>query len=55
MRDEAVKNLASAEDSIEVLDIAMGPEAVLQALEEGRQSVDRAQQEYERVLLEESA
>jgi hypothetical protein len=55
MRDEAVKNLRGVEDNIAALDLAMGPEATLQALEEGRQSVERAQQEYDRVLAEESA
>lgn len=54
-RDEALEHLRSAEDNLEILDATMGPEAALQALEEGRQSVERAQQEYERVLVEESA
>lgn len=54
MRDKAVENLQSAEDHLEVLDYTMGPEAALQALDEARASVDRAQQEYERLLAEES-
>lgn len=53
--DEATANLRSAEDNLSMLDFTMGPEAALQALEEGRQSVERAQKEYERVLAEESA
>jgi hypothetical protein len=55
MRDMAVQNLRSAEDNLGILDATMGPEAALQALEEGHISVDRAQQEYERILVEESA
>lgn len=55
MLDTALKNLTSAEDNLSILDITLGPEAALQALEEGRVSVERAQQEYDRVLAEESA
>lgn len=54
MLDEAIKNLRSAEDSLSVLDFTMGPEAALQALEEGKVSVERAQKEYDRVLAEET-
>lgn len=55
MRDNAVQNLQSAEDHLAVLDFTMGPEAALQAIDEAKASVDRAQQEYDRVLAEESA
>lgn len=53
--NEALKNLRSAEDNLSILDATMGPEAALQALEEGRESVERARNEYERILAEESA
>jgi hypothetical protein len=55
MLEKAVKDLTSAEDNLDILDATMGPEAALQALEEGHESVDRARQEYQRVLAEESA
>lgn len=55
MLDQAVEHLKSAEDNLSMLDYTMGPEAALQALDEGRESVSRAQQEYDRVVAEESA
>lgn len=52
-RDEAFNHLRSTEDNLAILDATMGPEAALQALEEGRESLERAQQEYGIVLAEE--
>jgi len=54
MLDLAVGHLKSAEDNLSMLNYTMGPEAALQALDEGRESVSRAQQEYDRVVAEES-
>jgi hypothetical protein len=53
-REEALKHLRSAEDNLDILDATMGPEAALQALEEGRNSLERAQEEYDNVLEEET-
>lgn len=55
MLDQAIGHLKSAEDNLSMLDYTMGPEAALQALDEGRESVSRAQQEYDRVVAEEAA
>lgn len=55
MLDEARQNLRSVEDNLSMLDTAMGPEAALQAVEEGQQSVARAQEAYDLALLGESA
>lgn len=53
-RDEAVAHLRSAEDNLAMLDETMGPEAALQALDEGRQSVEQAQKELEDALASEA-
>ena len=53
-RDEAVKHLKSAEDNLSMLDQTMGPEAALQALEEGRESVELAQKELEDAIAQEA-
>jgi hypothetical protein len=54
-RDEAVAHLRSAEDNLTMLDQTMGPEAALQALEEGRQSVEQAQQELDEAIAQEAS
>lgn len=53
-RDEAAAHLRSAEDNLSMLDQTMGPEAALQALEEGRQSLDQAQKELEDAIAQTS-
>lgn len=53
-RDEAAMHLRSAEDNLSMLDQTMGPEAALQALEEGRQSLDQAQKELEDAIAQTS-
>jgi len=51
-RDQALAHLKSVEDNLSMLDEIMGPEAALQALEEGRQSVEQAQAALEEALSE---
>lgn len=53
-RDEAAAHLRSAEDNLSMLDETMGPEAALQALEEGRQSLEQAQKELEDAIASEA-
>jgi hypothetical protein len=53
-RDEAATHLRSAEDNLSMLDQTMGPEAALQALEEGRASLDQAQKELEEAIAQTS-
>jgi len=55
MLDGALSDLRSVEDNLSMLDIMMGPESALQALEEGRESVERAREAYDLALAEESA
>lgn len=47
--DKAVKHYQSVEDNLSMLDETMGPEAALQALEEGSASIKRAREELERL------
>jgi len=49
-RDEAVAHLRSVEDNLTALEQSIGPEDALQALEEGRQSVERTQHELDVAL-----
>lgn len=45
--DKAVQHYQSVEDNLSMLDETMGPEAALQALEEGSDSIERARKELE--------
>lgn len=54
-RDEAAKHLRSAEDNLEMLDVTMGPEAALQALDEGRQSLQNAEGQLQEAIAEEAS
>lgn len=49
-RDEAATHLRSVEDNLTALEQSIGPEDALQALEEGRQSVERTQHELDAAL-----
>ena len=51
-RDEAARHLRSVEDNLSMLNETMGPEAALQALDEGRHSLDLAQHELEDAMAE---
>jgi len=45
--DKATEHYKSVEDNLSMLDATMGPEAALQALQEGSDSVDRARKDLE--------
>ena len=51
-RDEAAKHLMSVEDNLGMLDFTMGPEAALQAIDEGRESLQAAEAELQEALQE---
>lgn len=55
MLDAAIENLKSVEGNLEFLEISLGPEAAVQALEEGQASVELRREDYDRIVAEESA
>lgn len=54
-RDEAAKHLTSVEDNLQMLDFTMGPEAALQAIDEGRESLQAAEADLQEALQEEAS
>ncbi len=51
-RDEAAGHLRSVEDNLQMLDTTMGPEAALQALDEGRESLQATEAELQEAIAE---
>jgi len=51
-RDEAAGHLRSVEDNLQMLDTTMGPEAALQALDEGRESLQATEAELQEAISE---